>query len=125
MHDVSKYRRDTGWLFDHDLQKTTWFSGLPGLWVQDAACQSGVAAIYDRTQENLSTTDTGIVVARRLLLNSIARYRDQGIRPAGADDPATFMARAVSLHLPTEAVWSEAGAEHMRAELGKDFGYAP
>lgn len=120
----TRFNPQNGYGFDYRSQQDEWFSGMPGLWVQDSACQTGVAPIYDRTQENLSTTDTGIVVARRLLLNSIARLRDQGIRPAGADDPSTFMVRAVSMHLPRDETWSEAGAEHMRAELGKDFGYA-
>lgn len=120
----TRYNPANGYGFDYQSQRDEWFSGMPGLWVQDSACQTGVAPIYDRTQENLSTTDTGIVVTRRLLLNSIARLRDQGIRPASAEDPSLFMVRSVSMHLPREAIWSEAGAEHMRAELGKDFGYA-
>ena len=33
------------------------FLARPGLWLEDAACQSGVSAIYDRTQEHLGTTD--------------------------------------------------------------------
>src|ERR1700676_3546116 len=39
----TKYNPQNGFLFDYDAQQTTWFSGLPGLWVQDGACQSGVS----------------------------------------------------------------------------------
>lgn len=121
----TRFTPDSGYGFDYDLQRDTWFSGLPGLWIQDAACQTGVGPIVDRTQEYLSASDIGIVRTRRLLLDSVAAYRDRGERPQGADDPETFMVRSVSLHLPVEESWSDAGASFMRAELGADFGYAP
>ncbi len=121
----TKFTPENGFAFDYEAQRTTWFSGLPGLWIQDAACQSGVMPIYDRTQENLCVTDAGIVVTRRFLLDAVQAHRASGVRPAGADDPESFMVRAVSLTLPAEADWQEAGAEHMTARLGKDFGYSP
>ena len=30
---ISRYRRATNFLFDYELQRETYFSGLPGLWV--------------------------------------------------------------------------------------------
>lgn len=119
----TKFTTENGYAFDYDSQQTKWFSGLPGLWVQDAACQSGVAPIFDRTQENLCVSDTGIVMTRRFLLDSVKAYREKGVRPPGADTPETFMVRAVSMHLPVDEAWAEAGAVHMTARLGEDFGY--
>jgi phthalate 4,5-dioxygenase len=121
----TKFSPETAYDFDHESQQTTWFSGLPGLWVQDAACQSGLAPIYDRTQENLCVSDTGIVMTRRFLLESLAAYRDRGIKPHGVQDPDTLMVRALSLTLPVGTPWAEAGREFMQARLGADFGYAP
>lgn len=121
----TKFTPQSGYGFDYESQRTTWFSGMPGLWVQDAACQTGVTPIVDRTQEYLSASDMGIVQARRLLLDSIQALRERGAPPIGADDPNIFMVRSVSLHLPTEADWSKAGEAFMRAELGGDFGYTP
>jgi phthalate 4,5-dioxygenase oxygenase subunit len=46
----TKFNNETSFHFNYDAQTKTWFSGLPGLWVQDAACQSGVAPIYDRSK---------------------------------------------------------------------------
>ena len=63
----------------------TWFSGLPGLWVQDGACQSGIQPIFDRTKEHLGSSDTGIAMTRRLLLEAVSAYRDRGIKPNGVD----------------------------------------
>jgi len=120
---ISKYRRDTGYHFDYEAQRATWFSGLPGLWVQDAACQSGVNRILDRTQEHLCTSDTGIAMTRRLLLETAGAFRASGKRPDRFTDPDLYMVRAVSLKLPVAASWTEEGREAMTARLGKNFGY--
>jgi phthalate 4,5-dioxygenase len=121
----TKFSPSTNFQFDYQSQQTTWFSGLPGLWVQDAACQTGIAPIYDRAQENLCASDTGIVMTRRLLLDAAKALRDRQIRPAAIARPELLMVRAVSLRLPEGTSWADAGAVHMRAELGKDFGYEP
>ena len=119
----TKFTPENGYRFDSASQRDAWFSGVPGLWVQDAACQS-LMPIYDRTQENLSATDAGIVMTRRVLLKCAADYRDQGQRPAGVDDPQNFLVRAISVHLPRQSAWVEASAPFMKASLGADFGYA-
>ena len=121
----TKFTPESGYGFDYHSQRETWFSGMPGLWVQDAACQTGVSPIVDRTQEYLSASDMGIVRARRVLLNAAEAFRESGATPPGVHDPVTFMVRSVSLHLPRAADWTEAGAAFMRAELGADFGYTP
>ncbi|MDD9917758.1 MAG: Rieske 2Fe-2S domain-containing protein [Rhodospirillaceae bacterium] len=121
----TRFTPESGYGFDYESQRKTWFSGMPGLWVQDAACQTGVSPIVDRTQEYLSASDMGIVRARRVLLNCATALQERGERPAGADDPETFMVRSVSLHLPKDQIWSQAGETFMKAELGVDFGYAP
>ena len=119
----TKYNPETGFAFDYESQKTTWFSGLPGLWVQDAACQSGLTPIYDRGTEHLCTSDAGIVMARRVLLDSANDYRQHRTRPPGVDDPQVFMVRALSITLPDGTDWSEAGRPFIKASLGSDFGY--
>ena len=91
--------------------------------MQDGACQSGVSPIFDRTKENLCSSDTGIAMTRRLLLEALGAYRDNGTKPKGVMDPDIFMVRAVSLQLPLEDSWVNVGAPFMRAKLGADFGY--
>lgn len=121
----TRYSPEAGYAFDYATQQTTWFSGLPGLWVQDAACQSGIAPVYDRTQEHLCVSDMGIVMTRRFLLDSVAAHQERAVKPRGVDSPDTFMVRAVSLTLPVGTPWAEAGRDFMQARLGADFGYAP
>ena len=121
----TKFTLDNAYQFDYRSQQAAMFSGLPGLWVQDSACQAGLAPIYDRTRENLGVGDTGIAMTRRFLLETVAAYRQRQIKPPGVDDPQTFMVRAVSLSLPPDVPWAQAGRELMGARLGADFGYTP
>jgi hypothetical protein len=119
----TRFNPESGFLFDYESQQTTWFSGLPGLWVQDAACQAGLAPIYDRSTEHLCTSDAGIVMTRRFLLDAAADYARRRVKPPGVDDPEVFKVRALSLTLPDGTGWAEAGEPFMRASLGSGFGY--
>ena len=58
----TSFTRENDFKLDYESQLTTWFSGIPGLWVQDAACQSGLGPVFDRTRERLGVSDSGIVV---------------------------------------------------------------
>lgn len=122
----TKFNNDTAFRFNYDAQTKTWFSGLPGLWVQDAACQSGVAPIYDRSKEHLGVSDTGVAMTRRLLLETARNLSAKQQRPARSADPDLWMVRAVSLRLPVAASWKEEqGRKAMTATLGAGFGYEP
>lgn len=102
----------------------TYEDGMPGLWLEDAACQSGVAAIYDRSQEHLGTSDTGIARVRRMLLDAVRKLA-QGEPTESARQPESFMKRAVSITIGAGESWEAHGCEPMQAELGKGWGYTP
>ena len=121
----SKYNRGNAYRFDYASQVHERNSGMPGLWVQDAAAQSGVEPITDRSQETLGTTDLGVVRTRRLLLDTLRRLEAEGQRPASATDPLSMMWRAVSITIPRGSDWKPAAAGFMQARLGADFGYTP
>jgi phthalate 4,5-dioxygenase oxygenase subunit len=120
----SIFNRGNAYRFDPRL-KDRYNAALPGLWVQDAACQSGVAAIYDRSQEHLGTTDTGIVRTRRLLLDTLRKLQSENVSPPSAVDPEQFLWRAISITIPEGADWKAAGVHYMKAQLGQGFGYEP
>ena len=121
----SKFNRGNAYQFNYQLQVDRYNSGLPGLWVQDAAAQSGVAPIYDRSQEHLGTSDTGIARTRRLLLDTLRKLQGEDHKPPSATRQDAAMLRAVSLTLPAGGNWMELGADFMKARLGQDFGYTP
>jgi phenylpropionate dioxygenase-like ring-hydroxylating dioxygenase large terminal subunit len=120
----SKFNRANAYGFDEELQNK-YNAGLPGLWLQDAACQSGVMPIYDRSKENLGTSDSGVARTRRLLLDQVRKLQAQQIRPVSTQDPDKFLVRAISITIPAGDDWLVHGKELMRAEPGKDFGYQP
>jgi phenylpropionate dioxygenase-like ring-hydroxylating dioxygenase large terminal subunit len=119
----TRFGRDNEFEFDYDSQVSTYFSGLPGLWVQDAACQSGAGPVLDRTREHLSASDAGIALVRRSLLDAVAAHQNDGTLPAPATDAGASMVRAVSLLLKADESWHEAAQAPMRARLGSGFGY--
>ena len=120
----SRYNRENGYGYDVRLLDK-YNAALPGLWVQDAVCQSGVAAIYDRSKEHLGTTDTGIVRTRRLLLDSLRKLVSENQVPSSAADPDKFLRRAISIPIPPGGDWKAAGQDFMKARLGEGFGYQP
>ena len=121
----TRFNRESDFLFKPEDQVSTWFSGLPGLWVQDTGCQAGLGPIADRSAEKLGASDAGIVAARRHLLDLAKRYRDEGQAPATVATPDLLMMRAVSLTIDPQLEWADAGKEPMTARLGKGFGYKP
>ena len=120
----SKYNRDNAYGYNSELARK-YNAGMPGLWLQDAACQSGVAPIYDRSKENLGVSDSGVARTRRILLDAVKRLHSEGTQPPSVSNPSSFLVRAISITVPEGADWMAHGQEYMRAEPGKDFGYAP
>lgn len=113
----SRYNRENAYQYNYE-------TGMPGLWLEDAACQSGVATIYDRSKEHLGTSDTGIARVRRMLLEG-TRKVVQGHKAPAVDEPSSFMVRAISITVPAGGDWAVLGGDFMKAELGKSFGYTP
>ncbi len=120
----SRYNRENGYGYDPALI-AKYNAAMPGLWIQDAACQSGVAAIYDRTKENLGTSDSGVARTRRVLLEAVKKLQKEQLRPPSATAPDRFLVRAISISIPAGGDWMAAGREFMRAEPGKALGYEP
>ena len=80
--------RRNAWGFDADEQRSKTFTGMGfDINIHDQwACESQ-GPIADRTRENLGTTDKGIVLYRRLLVDAI-RKSEAGERPPMVLDPA-------------------------------------
>jgi len=98
---------------------------LPGLWVQDAACQSGVTPIFDRSKERLGTSDTGIARTRRFLLEALRKLTVDNQKPISVTNSEQFLWRAISISMQASSDWKIEGSEVMKAKLGQGFGYIP
>jgi nitrite reductase/ring-hydroxylating ferredoxin subunit len=81
------FGRSNGWGFDPEEQRRSTFTGMGfDINIHDQfACESQ-GRIQDRTRENLGTTDKGIVLYRRLLLDAI-RKNQAGEKPLMVLDP--------------------------------------
>jgi phthalate 4,5-dioxygenase oxygenase subunit len=68
------FSRENGWGFNAGEQKSQTFTGMGfDINIHDQfACESP-GVIADRTKENLGTTDKGIVLYRRLLIDAIKK----------------------------------------------------
>jgi hypothetical protein len=79
--------RDNGWGFDAEEQRKRTFTGMGfDINIHDQwACESQ-GLIQDRTKEHLGTTDKGIVLYRRILLDAI-RKNQAGEKPLMVLDP--------------------------------------
>jgi len=118
---LPKINRGNDYLIDWDAQRGERFSGLPGLWPQDAACQESMGPIYDRTQERLGMSDSGIIQARRRLLAAARALRDDGIVPPGVEVPAAYGVRSAAVVLPRSVSWVDGAEREMRATEGVNY----
>jgi phenylpropionate dioxygenase-like ring-hydroxylating dioxygenase large terminal subunit len=88
-------------------------SGISGVSMQDASVQESQGIILDRTHENLVSTDNGIIIARRLLLQSMRGLAD-GKAPPGLD-PASQRVRACTVELPREVAFKDGARDRLYA----------
>jgi hypothetical protein len=96
-----------GILFDGNLQDRA---------MTELMCnEDGIEPIYDRSKEHLGTTDSMVIIARRLYLRAAKALRDEGRVPANVDNPEVGAVRSASVILPAGANWIEASAEARKA----------
>ena len=74
--------------------------------MQDASLQESMGPIVDRTKERLVSADSGIIKARRKLVQAAQELRDEGTVPPGVDT-AHHRIRSVSIVLPKEESFLE------------------
>jgi phthalate 4,5-dioxygenase oxygenase subunit len=93
--------RDNDYLMDRAGQKSgRYYSGIPGLAIQDASLQESMGAIADRTVENLVSTDNAIIMARQRLVKAAQAAQQQ--KPVPGLDPEAQCVRSASFVLPVD-----------------------
>ncbi len=112
--------RENDYERDYEAEKTLRFCGVPNQGMQDQAVQESMGAIYDRTGEHLGVSDTGIIMARRRLLQAARALRDQGATPPGVQKPEAYRVRGPGVLLPKTAPWVETIKHLMVARPGSN-----
>jgi phenylpropionate dioxygenase-like ring-hydroxylating dioxygenase large terminal subunit len=115
------YNKANDYQLDAHAQRTVRFSGLPGIWPQDSACQESMGPICDRTAEHLGSSDAGIIRVRRRLMQAAQALRDQGQRPPAVSQPDAYRTRSASVVLPRAASWIDSSAPFREARPGVNF----
>jgi phenylpropionate dioxygenase-like ring-hydroxylating dioxygenase large terminal subunit len=91
------------YLIDREIQRQNkgglGYSGIPGRG-QDGAVTESMGVIYQRDDEHLGVTDSGIIRMRRLLIKATKDLRDKGTVPPGVDKPELYRIRSVCAVLP-------------------------
>jgi phthalate 4,5-dioxygenase oxygenase subunit len=86
-HDFAGLRGDRSnrWGQDRGLMDAGHYTGFGrNLLEEDAAVQSSMGPILDRTQENLSSGDAAVAHARRMLLHALRAAASEGELPPGS-----------------------------------------
>ncbi len=107
--------KENDYLLDREAQRTTSFTGIPGIPQQDQAITESMGLIIDRTQEHLGSSDAMIIRSRRRVINAAKALRDAGVAPPGVDNPEVYRYRSGGVILPRDADWLEATRELQRA----------
>jgi phthalate 4,5-dioxygenase oxygenase subunit len=96
------------YLIDRKAQKTTSYTGLNAIFLQDQAVTESMGEIYDRTEEHLGTSDAMVIRTRKRLIDAAKALRDKGQVPPGVDEPYVYETRSGGVVLPKDANWVDA-----------------
>ena len=102
-----KANKANDYFLDREVQRTTTYTGIPGINTQDYALQEGMGAIVDRSQEHLGTSDRAIIAARQLLLEGIDAV-ERGADPRGVDPASYQNVRAYDDYITDGSDWRTA-----------------
>jgi nitrite reductase/ring-hydroxylating ferredoxin subunit len=105
------------YLIDRKAQKTTSYTGINAIFLQDQAVTESMGDIYDRTQEHLGTSDAMVIRTRKRLIDAAKALRDRGETPPGVDAPDVYETRSGGVVLPNDANWVEATKALRRANV--------
>jgi phenylpropionate dioxygenase-like ring-hydroxylating dioxygenase large terminal subunit len=103
------------YMVDREAQRTSTFSGLSGVDIQDQAITESMGKIVDRTLENPAVSDRMIIRTRRRLIEA-AQALKNGVMPPSVDNPeCVSAARSGDFIAPAALDWREAYARQMKA----------
>ena len=94
--------------------------GVEGIGMQDASLQESMGPIVDRTKENLTTTDNGIIMARLKLIRAARALAEKGVLPPGRD-VEDQQVRSAAVVLESTKAFMDGRDEYLKVKPGKAF----
>jgi phthalate 4,5-dioxygenase len=110
--------KDNDYLMDRAAQKAgITYSGIEGIAMQDASLQESMGPVVDRTKENLTTTDNGIIMARLRLIRAAKALAEKGTLPPGRE-PKDQRVRSAAVILGPDEAFKDAARDALVATPG-------
>jgi hypothetical protein len=110
--------RSNTYLMSREEQKTISFTGIRGIAEQDQMAQESQGYIIDRTKENLSPTDVGIIRFRKLLLQEAKAFA-AGKRPDAPKQAKEYCVRGGGAHTKASLALEQVMEERFGSITGK------
>ena len=111
---------------DFEVEKTLMHCGIPFVHnlpdraMTELMCDPATGEpLYDRTQENLGSTDAMVIAVRAQLINAAKRFRDTRDVPVNVDDVTSDRVRCASVLLPRDVDWRVDSAASRDADSGR------
>ncbi|WP_458792998.1 Rieske 2Fe-2S domain-containing protein [Yoonia sp. MH D7] len=83
-------------MIDRDEQRTKTYTGVKGVSEQDAAIQTSMGPIVDRSKEHLNSADLGVVQFRRYILDAAMALDNEGLLPTAHSHSGQYRLRSGS-----------------------------
>ena len=99
---------ENDYLIDRALQRTSDFTGIPGIHTQDKAITESMGRVLDRFREHLGTADVMVLRIRRRLIESVQAHAESVMAAPGVDNPAAYRVRSGGIILDADVDWIEA-----------------
>ncbi len=111
-HDYRKIRSQANnWLQDRAAMEAGSFTGIYGVNNEDIAVQESMGPIFDRTKEHLGTSDVAVIRMRRIMLDGVRAFVEDGAPPVGLAEPVAYETlRAGERMVPHGEPWQAATA---------------
>jgi len=99
---------------DREAQRTTSFSGVTGITIQDQMATEGMGPIVDREFEHLAPSDAMVARTRQCMLSAARALAAKGTMPPGVDNPDIALAARGGAFVAPEGIdWLEAYRQRM------------
>jgi hypothetical protein len=106
---------DNDYFIDRQAQREgRIFTGILSGYMQDQMITESMQPLFDRSREQLGSSDVMIIRVRRRLLQAARALRDTGATPPGVDAPQAYAVRSGGVELPRGTDWLAATAELRR-----------
>ena len=110
--------RSNSYLMSREVQKTISFTGIRGIAEQDQMAQESQGYMIDRTKENLSPTDVGIIRFRKLLLQEAKAFA-AGKNPDSPNKAKDYCVRGGGAHTKSSLALEQVMEERFGSITGK------